>query len=336
MDKGHHRHFSAQERSYLAVLKKDVHAMAAEVGFSDARLADIDIVVAEITSNLIKHAKDGQLLVRASEEGLELIGIDSGPGMGDVKRMAKDGMSTTNTLGHGLGAIERLSHECDMYSIRGWGTLTVSRFYVEDRPVVVRKQPAELHSIVVAKPGQTACGDGIAILQTTEYLKVLVGDGLGHGPEAQAVVTKAEASFMDSGDELQPVTLIRRMHEKVKRSRGLVAMAAVYNFKARRWTLCGVGNITAWAGNVQHNRNVLSYNGIVGLNIPHSLNEHQVLPEHGHLLILSSDGFRNHWDLQKYPGILKHDLSILAAALYKDYARQTDDMSILIARINQQ
>jgi anti-sigma regulatory factor (Ser/Thr protein kinase) len=335
MDKGHHRHFSAQERSYLAVLKKDVHTMAAEVGFSDAQLADIDIVVAELSSNLVKHAKDGELLVRANAEGLELIGIDSGPGMGDVRYMARDGISTTNTLGQGLGAIERLSHESDMYSLKGWGTLTVTRFYLSKPAHVRRKPPAELRSIVVAKPGEIACGDGIAILQNADSLKVLVGDGLGHGPEAQTVVSRAEESFMKAAGE-HPVVLIRSIHEAVKRSRGLVAMVAVYNFKDKHWTLCGVGNITAWAGNMQQNRNVLSYNGIVGLNIPQSINEHQVLPEHGHVLILCSDGFRNRWDLQKYPGILKHDLSILAAALYKDYARRTDDMSILIARINQQ
>lgn len=317
------------------MLKKDVHALAAEAGFNDAQLADIDIVVAEITSNLIKHAKEGELLVRADASCIELIGIDNGPGMSDVRRMAEDGMSTTNTLGHGLGAIQRLSDDSDIYSLKGWGTICVARFFKEKEPLYVRKPANEIRYLVIAKPGETACGDGLAIEHSEKHLMLMLGDGLGHGPEAQAVISKAEAAFSAAAaEESSPVELLRRMHDAVKRSRGLVATVAVFDFEAKTWRICGVGNIATWAGNQKVNRGVLSYNGIVGVNMPTSLHEHTLVHEYGHLLILSSDGIRLRWDLQKYPAILKHDLIILAAAIYKDFARQTDDMSILITRVN--
>ena len=40
--------------------------------------------------------------------------------------MMKDGSSSTNTLGHGLGAINRLSDFFQIYSMRDWGTVSYS------------------------------------------------------------------------------------------------------------------------------------------------------------------------------------------------------------------
>ncbi len=330
MDKIPHVRFSAQERSYHAILKKDIHALAVAAGFAEARVADIDIVVAELCSNLIKHAKDGELLVRADEDGLEIIAVDSGPGMRDVPRLSGDGISTTNTLGHGLGTIRRLSDESDIYSLRGWGTVSVCRFLLKQNETNLM---ADVHCIILPKPGEQACGDGIAIEQQPRSLKILIGDGLGHGPEAEAVIVKAKEAFLKMPLEQSTVELIRGMHTGVRRSRGLVATAAIFRPTDRSWYICGVGNISNWAGNPQKGRTVMCYNGIVGVNIPTSMNENVIRNEYGQLLILASDGLRTRWDLQKYPSILKHDLSLLAAALYKDYSRGNDDLSILIARI---
>jgi anti-sigma regulatory factor (Ser/Thr protein kinase) len=332
MDSGHHVRFNAQERSYLAILKKDVHALVSEADFSEARIADIDIVVSEITSNLVKHAKDGELLVRINKAGIELIAIDSGPGM-DVKRMSEDGMTTTNTLGQGLGAIRRLSDHSDIYSIKGWGTVLVARFSREEQASYKKPHSADVRCIVVAKPGEKACGDGVSVIQRDDYVKILVGDGLGHGPEAQTAITAAERVFVTSTEDA-PVELIRTIHTGVKRTRGLVATVATFHMRDKTWRICGVGNISTWIGNQQSSKGVMCYNGIVGVNIPTSLHAHTILHEYGQILIMTSDGFKAKWDLQKYPGILRHDLSLLAAALFKDFARRTDDMSVLIARIN--
>ena len=56
--------------------------------------------------------------------------------------------------------------------------------------------------------------------------------------------------------------------------------------------------------------------------------------ENGQVLLLCSDGIKTKWDLLKYPGVLKYDLSILTAVIFKDYARHTDDMSVVAVRLN--
>ena len=80
-------------------------------------------------------------------------------------------------------------------------------------------------------------------------------------------------------------------------------------------------------------KNYSSYNGIVGLNIPRSMKESVFPGEKNQYIIMCSDGLKARWDLYKYPSILKYDATVLAAALYKDFARQTDDISILIGKI---
>ena len=51
-----HLAFKANDRSYFAILKKEIHALVLSAGFGETRTAEIDIVVAEMVSNLVKHA----------------------------------------------------------------------------------------------------------------------------------------------------------------------------------------------------------------------------------------------------------------------------------------
>lgn len=334
MDRVKHLRFAAQERSYLAVLKKDIHALALDAGLPAARIADMDIVVAEIGSNLVKHARDGELLVKVDEHGIEIIGLDNGPGISDIRKMMEDGVSTTRTLGHGLGSIRRLSDYCDFYSQPGWGTIVLTRFYRKNAKPAPAPMQAEVRSLVIAKPGETACGDGVAMKMSGNKLKLMIGDGLGHGPEAEQVVVNAANAFVHAS-EVSPVELLRVVHNATRRSRGLVATAAVYDFAQKSWTVSGIGNISSWLGFPFSGKSIMPYNGIVGVSVPNSLGEYKAAHEYGQLLIMCSDGLRSRFELTRYPGILRHDLSILATALYKDYARRTDDMSVLIARITQ-
>jgi hypothetical protein len=78
----------------------------------------------------------------------------------------------------------------------------------------------------------------------------------------------------------------------------------------------------------------MSYNGILGHNIPNSLQEQVVPYEQGQYMILCSDGIKTKWELSDYAGIYKQDISVLAAAIYKDHTRNTDDSSVVIAKIN--
>src|SRR6187551_1399084 len=128
----HFTSYIVEDRSHIAIIKREIHSKVIQAGFPKSRVAEVDIVVSEVTSNLIKYAGSGELLYRLVDCGednpaLELLCIDNGPGMNDPARMLKDGVSTGNTLGQGLGAIQRLSDSFELYSLKGWGTIVYAQ-----------------------------------------------------------------------------------------------------------------------------------------------------------------------------------------------------------------
>jgi anti-sigma regulatory factor (Ser/Thr protein kinase) len=337
MDSVVHTSFNAEDRSYFAILKKEIHNLVISAGFSDAKTGEVDIVVAEMTSNLNKHAGGGEILVSLLQQDgnpyVELIAIDNGPGMADPGKMMADGMSTSNTLGHGMGSMQRLSDIFQVYSLKDWGTIVLARIYKKKPSATAKKPAAEVRYIVVAKPGETVSGDGAGFSAGKDHLRIFLGDGLGHGSEANIAVQKALASFQSS-DSVNPVDTLRYIHNDVKKTRGLVAATATYYFNEKKWRIAGIGNIATRVQYPLVSKTYIAHNGIVGLNIPNTMKEQEVQGERGQVLIMCSDGIKTRWELQKYVGIFRYDLSILAAALYKDFARKTDDMSVLACRIN--
>lgn len=331
-----HQRFNAADRSYFAILKKEIHALAAEAIFSKKRLAEIDIVVAEIVSNLSKHASGGEVFVKLIEEnsiqGIEILAIDHGPGISDLKGMMLDGASTKNTLGHGLGAIKRLTDVFQIYTQKGWGTLLLCRIYNKDPKLAKSKQQIDIHSLVVPKPGETACGDGFCAVQTKEHLKLLLGDGLGHGKEAAIAVNKAIEAFKQC-DETSAVENLRFINQEVKKTRGLVATIAIFSFAEQQWKICGVGNIATKMYGASTYKNHSPYNGIVGLNMPKTMNDQAIPYDLSQIIIMCSDGIRSKWDTLKFPGITRQDLTLLNAAIFKDFARNTDDMSVASCKL---
>jgi hypothetical protein len=165
-------------------------------------------------------------------------------------------------------------------------------------------------------------------------LQVFLGDGLGHGPDANTAVAVAMAAFRVS-KESSPSEIIRVVHNEVKKTRGLVGTIVNYSFKEKSWTYAGVGNIAARLLNPLTTKNCMSYNGIIGLNLPNTIKNQVVMAEPGQTMIMCSDGIRSRWEAQRYPNISRYDASIQAAAIYKDFVRKTDDVSVVVIRINQ-
>lgn len=329
-----HISFAANDRSYFSLLKKEIHQRAATAGLKATRLAELDIIVAEMTSNLFKYADQGELLFGLVQDleapYLELISIDSGPGMHSPTKMLVDGVSTSNTMGHGLGSIQRLSDTFDIYSQVGWGTILLSRIYLQDQPS--KKAALRIRPLVVSKPGEAVSGDGFVYKTGKDYIKFMICDGLGHGPEANKAINEAAAAFRICPD-LSPTDTLRFIHTAIKKTRGMVANVVLYDFKQKTWTSAGIGNIAArWLG-PSVSKNHMSYNGIVGHNIPGTMNDQRYSSAEYNQLILCSDGIKTRWDLSKYPMIQKCDPTVLCAALYKDQARRTDDMSVVIVKL---
>ncbi len=104
MDFNAHQSFLLTDRSFLNTVRKEIHRLAESYGLSAVMLGKVDIVVSELTSNLVKHTTNGgELLVKAVSRhgvaGIEMLCLDTGPGMADPTRMLEDGVSTVGSQG---------------------------------------------------------------------------------------------------------------------------------------------------------------------------------------------------------------------------------------------
>jgi hypothetical protein len=76
---------------------------------------------------------------------------------------------------------------------------------------------------------------------------------------------------------------------------------------------------------------MVSHHGTLGHTL-HRVREFTYpLPE-GSLVIIHSDGLSARWDLATYPGLSGRHAMVVAAVLYRDFVRSTDDASIVVLR----
>jgi hypothetical protein len=184
--------------------------------------------------------------------------------------------------------------------------------------------------VVVAKAGETASGDGWALRAHADGGIVLVSDGLGHGPLAAAATDEAIKSFRDHPLE-GPGETLRAVHDALRATRG--AAVAVCRLDGARdvVTFAGIGNISGVLVGNGASRSLVSHNGIVGQQMRTVQEFAYPWPSQG-TLVLHSDGLTTHWTLESYPGLVNCHPSLVAAVLYRDFARGRDDVVVVVAK----
>lgn len=127
--------------SDVAVVQAGALRLARQAGFDKRSSCEFAVAASEAATNILKHATEGHVLLRASGNCLELQALDRGPGIGNVEAMLRDGHSENRDLaedqniagrrglGLGLGAIQRLTDELSIDSRAGGGTALVARKY---------------------------------------------------------------------------------------------------------------------------------------------------------------------------------------------------------------
>src|SRR5918911_760991 len=109
-----------KDEAHVGTARRAVHRFARHLGFDEKAFAELDIVVQEIGTSAVRYASAGGWLhytiPLGSTPGIELFYWDTGPGIFDLDRAIRDGVSTSGSLGAGLGAIRRLMDEFDVYS----------------------------------------------------------------------------------------------------------------------------------------------------------------------------------------------------------------------------
>ncbi|MGZ3459087.1 MAG: ATP-binding protein [Archangium sp.] len=317
------------EGSQAGQARRTAAALAARLGFNEEAQGKVALVVSEAAKNLVAHAREGLVLLRALHEGphvgLELLALDKGPGMADVDRCLRDGYSTAGTGGAGLGAMRRLSALFDIHSVPGVGTALLAQLWAGKPPP---PSAMEVGAVCVPMPGEEVSGDSWAVDFKGGRFLALVADGLGHGPEAARASRAAVVSFLEQGPA-ELLELLRGAHQELHSTRGAaVALAAL---DGARLHFAGVGNISAAVVSPEGTQRLVSMNGTLG-HQTHRMQQFSYRWSPGAVLVMCSDGLATQWRLDAYPGLLSRHPSLMAGVLYRDFARGRDDATVLVAR----
>jgi anti-sigma regulatory factor (Ser/Thr protein kinase) len=316
--------------SDIAAARRVGQSMAQQQRFDDTRAGQLAIVITELATNMLKHAGEGRILLSYTYGGdacgIDVLGFDRGPGIGNLGAALRDGVSSAGTAGTGLGALRRLSNQFDVYAPRGKGAVFFMRLWAGAAPTV------QLQSGGVCLPlaGETESGDAWAVARQRHTVALMMVDGLGHGPEA-AKAAKAALDTLADRPGLRPAEQIEACHAALRPTRGAALAVALLDPAARELRFAGVGNIGACIVDAGPRRQLVSHNGIVGHNM-RKVQEFTLPCAPGALVILASDGITTQWDLDQHPGLIACDPSIIAAVLLRDYARGRDDASVLVQR----
>lgn len=117
----------------VVTARKLVREWSVAAGFGLVDQTKIVTAASELARNMVQHGGGGVMRLQSlndeARRGLRVTFEDQGPGISDVEQALKDGYSSGNGLGLGLGGARRLSDEFAIHTQPGRGTrVTITRW----------------------------------------------------------------------------------------------------------------------------------------------------------------------------------------------------------------
>lgn len=323
-----------EKEEHMLETRGIIHRFAEKLEFSDKLLAQIDLCVSELATNLVVHrAKNGKMSFREVQEddlrGIEILVQDEGPGIKNVPQALQGGLSTAGSLGQGLASVQRIADEFEIYSNSN-GTRVRLRKYLPPEKTAVSYKGLVVSVAVRTHPESTICGDGHVIRHDGPRTLLAVIDGLGHGTQARAAATVAEA-YLHANYRKPLEQMPAELHELLRHTRGAVAGIGRIDEAQKMIHFIGIGNISVrlWSAENAGWIRLISINGTLGASF-RAPRLFSYPWEKKSVLVMHSDGLKERWDLSK-DECAKNPTEI-ARILMTNHWRRTDDATVMVAR----
>lgn len=188
----------------------------------------------------------------------------------------------------------------------------------------------DTHLLKRSKTGpEDECGDAGVIRVYDDQCFLGLIDVLGHGREAHEVAVMAE-DYLVENHLLDLAGMMEGFHECLKGTRGAVAALCRLNRTNGEIRFVGTGNITAKLYGMS-TVSFVSRDGVIGykMGVPKEQRS-QAYP--GDILILTSDGVKEHFDPVFYPGLLDGSARKIAGNVMDQLGKRSDDASCIVLR----
>jgi anti-sigma regulatory factor (Ser/Thr protein kinase) len=311
--------------------------MAKDIGFDERVQEEIVLVVSELASNIIKYASRGIVTLTpvdlSQKNGLMIEASDRGPGFNENTAL-KDGFSSSGTLGCGLGAVNRMMDEFDIYTDENGqtGTRIVCKRWLRDKSRSTSSGQCPFDIGIVSKPkhGETVNGDSFVIKHGNEQSLIAVIDGVGHGRLAHQAAQSARY-YIEGHSELPFMDIFRGVDRACRSSRGVVMALASFDWNQMKLTFASVGNIEVKVFGAQEKFKFIVRRGIVGKNAPNP-----VITENDwrtdYVLALHSDGLSTHWNWNDFPDHSDRSAQFIAEHMHRALEKNNDDTTLIIVK----
>jgi serine/threonine protein phosphatase PrpC len=177
--------------------------------------------------------------------------------------------------------------------------------------------------------GQCDSGDEYCVRSFGSRTVVAVLDGLGHG-SAAARVAQQGVRLLEQVDTPDVMTIVRKCHDGLRGSRGVVMSVAMFDAPTDTMTWLGVGNVygTLWCPRSSSRRTLLLRGGLVGDALPRL--QGSVMPvTEGDILVIATDGVGREIEDRLLHGV---SLQAIAERILTRCSTGDDDALALVAR----
>lgn len=175
-----------------------------------------------------------------------------------------------------------------------------------------------------------ACGDAGLVVERDGVLFCALIDGVGHGPKAAAIAERAK-TYLEGHCEVPLAEALRGLHEALQSTQGAVACLCRLDLASGGLCMSGIGNIVCRIFRGLESERLVSREGILGYMMASPREQTRRLAPQD-LLILHSDGVREHFEVFDYPGLLRGPAETVAAAMVEQLGKSDDDASCLAVR----
>jgi len=323
-----------QQESDVMVATHSVSRMTKNIGMTTTESTLCATVVSELATNIIRYAELGEIALKYDDDTLHIIAKDKGPGIKDIALARQEGYSSGSGLGMGLSGVARIMDTMEIESTPNQGTCitTTKAVRLKDSNLSskkTRKQTFDMAYRLNPLPGEEVSGDGVLLVEVSDYQCMALWDVSGHGAEAHALSKKIK-SFLRPLCHQPPHSILTQVHKKFLGTRGLVAVIARINHNSGWVEYAGVGNVTLVHCHAQGRRRLSLQEGVMGYQIRTPKLERLQLND-GDTLIMHSDGIatiRDNLTIQRHTKATE----LVNTLLLNHRSAQADDASCVVLR----
>jgi len=176
------------------------------------------------------------------------------------------------------------------------------------------------------------CGDTGIIKEFDHKIFISIIDVLGHEKEAYDIAGVSK-DFLEENYRKDLVEVMTGLHKHLRNSVGAVAGLCLLDLITGELKYVGTGNITARIFGAD-TRRIIFEPGIIGYAI-RTIREKRIKLYNNDVLLLYTDGIKEHFESEDYPELLQEDTRTIATNVIYKFGKNYDDAACIALRFTQ-